>query len=104
MPRFAHSPRIRQPRRGVTLVQFVLMAPVLLGMIGLVVDGGLVLAAQRQVQNAADAAATAAAMDLFRGSNNTTALSTAQSFVTNNGVSATLTLNGGATNAQNIQH
>jgi Flp pilus assembly protein TadG len=83
-------------------VLFVLVAPVLLGMIGLIVDAGMLMAAQRQTQNAADAAALAAAMDLYRGAPNSTALATAQTFVTNNGLSATLTLNGGASNALNI--
>jgi Flp pilus assembly protein TadG len=83
-------------------VLFVLVAPVLIGMIGLIVDGGIVMAAQRQTQNAADAAAVAAAMDLYRGASNSTALATAQTFVANNGLSATLTLNGGASNALNI--
>ncbi|MFL5245750.1 MAG: pilus assembly protein TadG-related protein [Gemmataceae bacterium] len=83
------------PRSGKTLVLFVLVAPVLLGMIGVIIDGGILMASYRQAQNAADAAALGAAMDLFRGSGNTTALATAQSFVTNNGMSATLSLNGG---------
>ncbi len=91
-----------RPRSAKTLVLFVLVAPVLLGMIGLVVDAGMLMAAQRQTQNAADAAAIAAAMDLYRGASNSTALATAQTFVTNNGLSATLTLNGGASNALNI--
>ena len=46
---------------------FVLLAPVLLGMVGLTVDGGLILASYRQTQNAADAAALAAAYDLYNG-------------------------------------
>ena len=54
-------------RPGQTLVLFALLFPVLLGMVGLVIDGGLIMAAQRQVQNAADAAALAASMDRVRG-------------------------------------
>jgi hypothetical protein len=49
-------------RRGKTLVMFALVLPVLLGIVGLVIDCGLLMAAQREVQNAADAAAMAAAM------------------------------------------
>ena len=54
-------------RSGKTLVMFAILLPVLLGMTGLVIDGGLLMAAHRQVQNAADAAALAAAMDKYRG-------------------------------------
>jgi hypothetical protein len=93
----------RRRRSGNITVLFVLVVPVLVGLMGLVVDGGLVMAAQRQAQNAADAAAMAAAMDKFRGTNDATALATAQSFLASNGVSGvTLILNGGATNAINI--
>jgi Flp pilus assembly protein TadG len=80
----------------------VLIAPALIGMIGLIVDGGLLMAAYRQTQNAADAAALAAAMDMLQGSSTSTARTTAQSFVNDNGLSAILTLNGGSTNALNI--
>jgi hypothetical protein len=41
---------------------FALVLPVLLGMLGLVIDGGLLIAAQRAAQNVADAAALAASM------------------------------------------
>ncbi len=56
-----------QPRSGKTLVLFALLLPALTGMVGLVIDGGLVLAAHRQLQNAADAAALSTAMDQLRG-------------------------------------
>jgi hypothetical protein len=64
-------------------------------MTGLVIDSGLVLAAQRSAQNGADAGALAAAMELYRGSNSSTATSTATTFVqTYNGLSsATVTVN-----------
>jgi hypothetical protein len=99
-----HPPFPRSGRRpGKILVLFTLLLPVLLGMIGLVIDGGLMMAAQRRTQNAADAAALAAALDLMRGTDTSTALTTAQSFLDSNGVSGvTLTLNGGAGNALNI--
>ena len=48
--------------RGKALVMFALLLPVLLGIVGLVVDCGLLIVAQREAQNAADAAAMAAAM------------------------------------------
>ena len=49
----------RWPRRGATLVWFALLLVVLLAMAGLVIDAGLLLAARRQAQNAADAAVAA---------------------------------------------
>jgi Flp pilus assembly protein TadG len=97
------EPRPARRRSGATLVHFALVLPVLLGMIGLVLDGGILLATYRQVQNAADAAATSAAMDLYRGATSATATTTANSFMANNGMSGlTLTLNGGSSNALNI--
>jgi Flp pilus assembly protein TadG len=69
------------PRPGKTLVLFVLLLPGLLAWVGLTVDLGLVLSGHRQAQNAADAAATAAAMSLMRGNSQGTALSTANTFV-----------------------
>jgi hypothetical protein len=84
-------------------VVFVLLLPLLLGIIGLALDVGLLLTARRQAQNAADAAAMAAAFDQFKGANSSTAFATANTFLTNNGLSGvTLTLNAGATNALNI--
>jgi hypothetical protein len=75
-------------RSAKTLVLFILLLPVLIGWVGLVIDGGLVMAAQRQAQNAADAAAMAAAMDKMRGGSNSTAMSTANTFIqTYNGLS-----------------
>jgi hypothetical protein len=90
-------------RSGATLVHFAIVLPVLLAMIGLVLDGGILLATYRQVQNAADAAAAAAAMDKFRGADDATATATANTFMATNGMSGvTLTLNGGSSNALNI--
>jgi Flp pilus assembly protein TadG len=51
-----------QSPSGKVLVMFALLLPLLLGMVGLVVDCGLLMVAQREAQNAADAAAMAAAM------------------------------------------
>jgi hypothetical protein len=100
--RHPNSPHAaRRPAR--TLVLFVLLLPVLLGLIGLVIDGGLLMQAQRRAQNAADAAALAAATDLMRGKDTATATSTANTFLANNGVTGvTLTLNAGSGNAVNV--
>jgi Flp pilus assembly protein TadG len=97
------SCRVGRRRSGLILPLVALIAPALVGMIGLVVDAGLLMAAQRQAQNAADAAAMAAAMEKFRGSSDSTALTAAQTFLNSNGLSSvTLTLNGGSNNALNI--
>ena len=53
----------------------------LLGMAGLVIDAGFLMAHHRHVQNAADAAATAAAMHLLRGQTLADATITAETFV-----------------------
>lgn len=55
----------RPPRRaGAILVWFALLLPVLLGIAGLVIDAGLLMASHRHLQNSVDAAAMAAAKDL----------------------------------------
>lgn len=57
------------------LVWFILMVPLFLAIVGLAIDGGLVFAARRELQNSADAAARAggAEVDLerLRGSDGT---------------------------------
>lgn len=90
-------------RSGKTLVMFAILLPALLGMTGLVIDGGLLMAAHRQVQNAADAAALAAALDKQHGATDATALTSANSFMVSNGMNGiSLALNAGASNALNI--
>ncbi len=68
-------------RRGAILVWFVLVFPLLLGMTGLVVDAGLLMATYRHVQNSVDAAAIAAANDLVLGRTEAEAVQTATDFV-----------------------
>lgn len=75
------STAARRNRRGVTLVMFAVTLPVLLGMVGLVVDAGLLAAGRRQARTAADAAALAATHDLMRGRSTATATTTATAFV-----------------------
>lgn len=55
-----------QPRRAQVLILFALSLPVLLGSLGLAVDGGYFFVASRAVTIAADAAARAAAVDVRR--------------------------------------
>ncbi|MEX0702380.1 MAG: pilus assembly protein TadG-related protein [Planctomycetales bacterium] len=57
----------RRGRRGKVLVLFAIALPMLFGMLGLVVDGGLLFAERRSMQQVADAAATAAARTLASG-------------------------------------
>ena len=71
------TPRTRY-RPGKILVMFALLLPALLGMVGLVIDCGLMMATHRHVQNSADSAAMAAAMDKIRGRSNATAIATAR--------------------------
>lgn len=72
-----------------------ILAVVLFGMLGLVIDAGQLMSAHRMTRNAADAAATAAAMDLMNGRSQAQATATATIFVKDyNGLaSATVTVN-----------
>src|SRR3954453_4811227 len=54
-------------RPGNILALTVLSLPPMIGMLGLAIDGGIMLATHRQAQNAADAVAVAAAWDKLRG-------------------------------------
>jgi Flp pilus assembly protein TadG len=82
-------------RPGKTLVMFALLLPLLFGVTGLAIDGGLLLASYRHVQNAADSAALAAAMDLIRGKSVATAQATGTTYVQtyNNMPNSTVTVN-----------
>ena len=57
----------RALRQGNVLVLLAIMMPVLIGLLGLVLDGGLMMDECRALQHAADAAATEAAFDLRLG-------------------------------------
>jgi Flp pilus assembly protein TadG len=93
--RLVHSRGGAHRREGKILAMFGLLGPVLVGMLGLVVDFGLMMSQFRQAQNAADAGAMAAAWDLLRGRSSSTATTTATTFVQNyNGLSgASVTVN-----------
>src|SRR5262245_46461697 len=64
-------------RAGKVLVMMAVMLPMLFGITGLVVDGGLMMSEQRNLQHAVDAASTAAAMSLELGKGKTVAEATA---------------------------
>ncbi len=87
--------RQRDRRAGAILVITVVVAVVLFGLLGLVIDAGQLMSAHRMTRNAADAAATAAAMDLLTGRSHATAAATATTFVRqHNGLpSASVTVN-----------
>jgi Flp pilus assembly protein TadG len=71
----------RPRRRGTIIVIVVLILAVLVGMVGMVLDAGQLMNAHRQVQNAADAGATAAALELLRGRSSSVAAAAATTFV-----------------------
>ncbi len=88
--------RQRRNRRGSLIVWCSLLLVVLLGMLGLVVDGGLLMATYRHAQNAADAAALSVANDRLWGYPGVIAKIRATGLVThpqnNNLPSATVTI------------
>ncbi|QDT57455.1 hypothetical protein Pan44_55240 [Caulifigura coniformis] len=59
--------RSSAPRSGKLLVLFAVLIPSILAVAGLVLDGGLLTAASRKAQHAADAAASAAAAEIAYG-------------------------------------
>ncbi|MBI3464449.1 MAG: hypothetical protein HY000_15555 [Planctomycetes bacterium] len=68
-------------RSGKTLLLFAVLLPALLAFTGLIIDGGLLMAAQRHAQHVADAAATAAALEKHRGESDSTAAAAATNLV-----------------------
>ena len=71
--------------RGQTLGVFALMLTVMVGFVALTVDVGLAFLERRQMQNAVDAAALAAAQDLTVGQSNEIAEATAYDYMDRNG-------------------
>ncbi len=69
-------------RSGTILVLMAALLLTLLGMLGLVIDAGLMMAQSRQAQNVADAAAVAAANALARGQTQAEVRNVATSFIT----------------------
>lgn len=80
-------------QRGSVLVLAALMSMILVGFVGLVVDGGEISSAARSSQNAADGAALAAAYDILNnggsvGYNVSSATTIATTVATTNGIAA----------------
>lgn len=88
---------LRRHRQGSLVVWCSLGLVILLGMVGLVIDTGLMLAGYRHTQNSADAACLAAAHAVRRGESIPDAIALGTKFVTDpnyNGLeSATVTIN-----------
>ncbi|MCY2965985.1 MAG: pilus assembly protein TadG-related protein, partial [Planctomycetota bacterium] len=76
-------PRPLECRSGTILVLTSVVLLTIVGMLGLVLDSGLMMAQYRQIQNAADAAALAAAQSLIDGKTETASKTVGVSFVTN---------------------
>lgn len=72
---------VTRRRSGKMLVMFAVVLPTMFGVLGLVTDGGLLMARYRSAQHVADAAATAAAVDLQQSLGGSVAISTAESYV-----------------------
>jgi Flp pilus assembly protein TadG len=91
--REAHARRHR--RSAGVLVILAIALPVLVGIVGLVLDTSILLAARRNLQSDADAAATAAAMTIYQGGSVAAATSAASTAVqTDNSVTgATVSVN-----------
>jgi Flp pilus assembly protein TadG len=82
-------------RSAGVLVIFAITAPTLVGVVGLVLDTSILFTAHRNLQSAADAAATAAAMTIYQGGTVAEASAAATTSVqTDNGIAdATVALN-----------
>ena len=59
--------RVINCRKGYVLILVALLLPLLIGMVGLTVDGGLLLASHERAQNVADATARSVAIALKNG-------------------------------------
>jgi Flp pilus assembly protein TadG len=69
------------------LVTFAILIPSLCGIVGIVIDGGLMMTEHRRLQHATDAAATASATDLRLGKSAAVARTTAENYLkTENGL------------------
>lgn len=81
------APPPRRSHRGQAVALFALASLILLGMLGLALDGGYLLAKRRAMQNAADAAALAGATALAGNNASTfTTLATVRAIAQQNGI------------------
>ncbi len=75
-------PNLRRHRQGSLIVWCAFLLVILLGMVGLVIDTGLMLAGYRHTQNSADAACLTAAHAVRRGETTADAIASGTTFVT----------------------
>ena len=78
--------RVRKSERGAVLAATVLALPALLALVAVGIDTGRIAFTATEVQNVADAAATAGAQNLLEGGSATTAISQAQTVAAQNAV------------------
>ncbi len=89
----------RRDRRGMVAVQVALCLTALMGVLALLVDGGLLVSERRHAQATADAAALAAASDIYYNNGSTTTASAsalsvaAKNGYTNDGTTSQVTVN-----------
>jgi hypothetical protein len=99
----------RQRERGQILVMFTLAITAIIGMTGLVIDGGMTAVQRRDMQNVADAAAMAAGYDFAFTGDNASAAARARSITAangytdgQNGVVVTVSITDGPAGSKNI--
>lgn len=80
------------PSKGTILVITAVVLVALIGLLGLVIDAGQLMSGHRRTQNAADSAATAAAVDLLAGRSNSIVRATAATFVQQHNALSTATV------------
>lgn len=80
---------IRAGQRGSAFLLVIVLGTALLGIVGLALDGGNLYVTKQRAQAAADAAAEAGAMDLYRGYGSTSASASAVAYGVKNGFAST---------------
>ena len=93
----------RSRRRGASYVIVLLGLVALAATATLSVDLGMLLAARQQLQNAADAAAVAAGLELCLGHSTTEASTMAKTYLTKNGASGIGAISGNSGDTSTIQ-
>jgi len=99
MPGLTSSAR-RRSNRGVSVLVFAMMAPLIIGAVGLSVDGGRLAVERANLQSAADSAARAVGQDCARASR-MAASASVRALCTDSGAAPTieLAMNGNSTGA-----
>lgn len=100
--RSAQTSRRTHRRSGAVLATVAVALPVMIGVVGLVIDTSILLATHRNLQSVADSAATSAAMAIYQGGNAASATSAATVAVQSDNAlaNATITVNAPPTSGQ----